>query len=186
LIHPLMKGKKGQQKNRFQSASVAAELPIVLWLLFCGLMIPLVIMASFSIRYSFLVAASRDAAFAAARCRTFETNVSSTEQSATNTAKTVAQTTAQQFREVSVKSVNTNIIITKLSDGSVSKQSRALAQPANTSTYAYQVEVIVNGQTQPILILSDLRFQNIPGLTAPIAVSVCSREFFENPQGLNQ
>lgn len=178
--------EKSMRESRLTLASVAAELPIVLWLLFCGLMIPLVIMVSFSIRYSFLVAASRDAAFAASRCRTFATDVSSTKQSAIHTSKTVAETVAQQFNEISLTSVNTNIIITKLADGTVSKQSSALAQPADTSAYAYQIEVVVNGQAQPILKLEDARLQNIPGLTAPIKVSVCSKDFFENPQGLNQ
>lgn len=166
-------------------ASVAAELPIVLWILFCGLTIPLVILISFSIRYNFLVAASRDAAFAASRCRTFASDVSSTKQSAIHTAESVAQACASQFKEVSVSSVNTNIIITKLKDGTVSKTNKALSQPADTSTYAYQIEVVVSGSTGPILKLSRGK-QNIPGLTAPINVSVCSRDFFENPQGLNQ
>ena len=168
-------------------AQLIAELPLVLWVMFIVLMIPLIDLATFTIRYTFLLAASRDAAMSASLARTFGTNPSSTELSAKNAATAAAQTEASAWSEVTVTSVTTNIVITKLSTGIVTRQSTPLSTPADTVNNAYQIETIVNGTTNPILRFSSSSFWgNIPGLTAPVPVSITSRAYFENPQGLNQ
>lgn len=167
-------------------ASVAAELPVVLWVIIVGMTIPLVVLVSFSIRYNFLVAASRDAAYSASRATTYAADVSATQLSAMHAADAAARLTASKFSEITVNSVSTNIVITRLSNGVVTLQSQALAQPADTTTYAYQLETIVNGSTTPLLVVDQNLWNGIPGLTAPINVSVASRAYFENPQGLNQ
>lgn len=174
--------------NTRRKAQAMAELPIVLWVIIVFLTIPLVDLTTFSLRYNFIMAASRDAAYSASRAKTFLTNVSSTELSAVNSATAAAQQTANAFSEVTINSVTTNIVITNLANGTVTRQSTKLLVPADTSTNAYQIETIVNGTISPLITMdpNGNYFVPIPGLTAPIPVSVASRGFMENPQGLNQ
>ena len=162
------------------------ELPAVLWVIIMMLTIPLVDLVTFSIRYNFLMAASRDAVYAASRAKTFRQDVSSSELSAVNSANQVARQTASKFSEVNINSVTSRIVITRLSNGAVTRQSTPLVQPADTSTYTYQLETDVNGSTSPILKVSSDYWANIPGLTSDIPVTITSRAYFENPQGLNQ
>lgn len=173
------------KKGKSRKGQAIAELPIVLWVIIMILAIPFVDLVAFSIRYNFLLAASRDAAYHASRSKTFLQNVSSTELSAVNAATQAAQQTASKFSEIRVNSVACNIVITRLSNGTVTKQSTPLQQPADTSTFAYQIETVLNGSANPLLNASSNYWANIPGLTSAIPVIISSRSYFENPQGLN-
>lgn len=168
------------------NAQAIAELPVVLWLLFLLLTIPLVDLTAFSLRYNYLLVISRDAAQAACRAKTFQTDVSSQELSAGNTANAAAIAAAAAFPDVTVNSVNTRIVITNISSGVTTRQSVKLAQPADVSANVYQIETVINGQTNPLLVVPQGYWSFIPGLTAPISVSVASRAYAEYPQGLNQ
>lgn len=167
-------------------AQALVELPIVLWVLILLLTIPLIDLTTFSLRYNFLLVASRDAAYSASRSRTFVQDVSANELSAVHTASQVASQVAARFPEITINSVNTYIVITRLSNGNTSKQSTALTTPADTSTFAYQIETVINGSTNPILKVDNSYWPTVPGLTAPIPVSIASKAYAENPQGLNQ
>ena len=168
------------------NGQAAAELVVILWIFLILIVLPFVDLVTFSLRYNFLLMASRDAAFAASRARTFQSNVSSSQLSAVNAASAAAQGTAAAFNNVSISSVNTYIVITRLSDGYQTRQNTKLANPADTSNYAYQIETVLNGSTNPLITMPQGYFAVIPGLTAPIDVSIASRSFAENPQGLNQ
>lgn len=183
---PLRNERISRRQYRPAKGSITAELPVVLWVIFVAMTIPLVAMVSFSIRYNFLVAASRDAAYTASRATTYAADVSPSELSAVHSADAAARVTASKFSEITVNSVSTNIIITRLSTGVITRQNQALAQPADTSTYVYQIETVVNGSTTPLLALEECYWNRVPGLTAPINVSIASKAYFENPQGLNQ
>lgn len=163
-----------------------AEMVAVLWIFLLLIALPLVDLVSFSLRYNFLLMSSRDAVYAASRSRTFQNNVSTTQLSAVNAANSAAQSTAAAFNGVSISSVNTYIVITRLSDGYQSRQNTKLSNPADTTNYAYQIETVLNGATNPLLTFAQGYFVPIPGLTIPIQVSIASRSFAENPQGLNQ
>jgi len=172
--------------TRTKRAQFIAELPVVLWVMIILLMIPLIDIVTFTVRYTFLLAASRDAASAAALAPTFLTNASSTNLSAVNTATATAQSDAAAWSVITVNSVTTKIIITQLSTGTLTIQSTPLSTPADTANYAYQIQTIVNGSTNPILQFPNNMFWGaIPGLTAPVNVSIASTAYFENPQGLN-
>jgi hypothetical protein len=187
----LVKRTSGKQvrrgdKSRLAHGQAVAEMGIVLWVLLFLIALPFMDLISFSLRYNFLLMASRDAAFAASRSRTFQTDVSSTQLSAINAASSAAQNTSSSFNSVQINSVRTYIVVTRLSDGLQTRQNSKLANPADTSNYVYQIETVLNGNANPLFTMPQGYFVSIPGLTAPINVSIASRSFVENPQGLNQ
>lgn len=161
------------------------ELPWALCVLFIFLCFPLLTLGAETIRYGFLLAASRDAAHMAAAARTFQTNSSSTDLSACNVASGQAALTASKFSNVTISSVTTNIVIIAISTNAVTRQSTPLTAPADTTNNLYGIEVVLHGTIAP-LIPGNPNFPQIPGLSGPITLTITSQEICENPQGLNQ
>lgn len=174
-----------QTNGRNNHGSYIAEAPIALWLLLVVFMFPFVDLAAATIRYTFIVMASRDAAHAASRAKSYLSDTSGSELSAVNLARNQAIATASGFSEITVNSVTTRILITDLGSKLVTSQTAPLATPADTSNNLYQIETVVSGQINPLLTFDAGILPDIPGLSAPIPVSVASREICENPQGLN-
>ncbi len=173
------------RKNEVKAQAIA-ELPLVIFVIFLLLTIPLVDLVCFSLRYNFLNIVAKETVHAASRAKTFQANVSPQDLSAVNLANVQAASSAALFPEITVNSVQTSIVITNLATGQTSRQNTKLLQPANTSTYTYQIETRINGQTNPIILMSTDYWGAVPGLTAPITVSIASRAYAECPQGLNQ
>lgn len=168
------------RRRRSRKGSTMADTPVTLWLLFLGLTFPLMDLASITMRYTFLLAAARDGAFAGSREQTY------TLADAALKAK-IAQT-ASSFTGITVNSVTTNVVTTNLATKAVARQPNKLAAPANPSTNLYQIEAQVQGTIQPFINMGGVGgiLPNVPGITAPVTTSVTCREYFENPQGLNQ
>jgi hypothetical protein len=143
-------------------------------------------LATVLLRYTFLVSAARDGVHAAARCKTFLTNASASENSAVHAAPLAVQATASSFSEVQVNTVNTHILVTNITSHQVADYAIPLKQPADTGANIYELETILQGQVNPLINMDTGYFPGIPGLTAPIPVTVAAREYCENPQGLNQ
>lgn len=171
---------KNVSKNRRARGSTMADTPVTLWLLFLGLTFPLMDLASITMRYTFLLAAARDGAFAGSREQTY------TLADAALKAK-IAQTAAS-FTGITVTGVTTNIVTVNLASKAVSRTPAKLAAPANPSVNLYQIEARVAGTIQPFINMGGVGgiLPNVPGITAPVQTSVTCREYFENPQGLNQ
>lgn len=167
-------------KNRSRRGSTMADTPITLWLLFLGLTFPLMDLASVTMRYTFLLAAARDGAFAGSREQSFTL--------ADAAMKAKINQTAASFTGITINNIATNIVITNIGTKAVTRQSVKLAAPANTSTNLYQIEAQVQGTIEPFINMGGLNsiVPNVPGVTAPVTTSVTCREYFENPQGLNQ
>ena len=161
------------------------DLPWTLCVLFVFLCFPLLTLGAVTIRYGFLLAASRDAAHMAAAARTFQTNSSTSDLSACNVASGQASLTAGKFTGVTVSNVSTNIVTIALSNNSVSKRTTPLTSPADTTNNIYGIEVSVTGTIAP-LIAGNPNFPRVPGLSGPMTVTISSQEICENPQGLNQ
>lgn len=171
---------------RRKIGSTLIDTPAALWLLFVLFLVPMIDLATVFLRYTFMVAASRDAAHAAAKAKTFRTDISTSERSAINMASSAATATASSFREIRVDRVVTQMVITDLSNQAVTRRTTPLTAPADTGINLYEIETTVVGQINPLVNFTAGAFPGIPGLSAPVPVSVTSREFFENPQGLNQ
>lgn len=181
-----MKMKSPKNQARHASAALTAELPLALWILFFLFTFPMIDMATMLLRYSFMVAATRDGAHAAGQARTFWTDSAPGQLSAKNAAASAVAATAAAFTEVSVSSVQAQIVSTSLTSSQVTRYSQPLGQPADTTNNLYEVEIVVKGQISPIIPMSSTTwFPVVPGLTAAIPVSVAAREYCENPQGLN-
>lgn len=169
------------KNKRNRKGSTIADTPITLWLLFLGLTLPLMDLASITMRYTFLLAAARDGAFAASREQTYTL--------ADAAAKARINATATTFTGITVTGITTNVVATNLASKAVIlRQPNKLASPANPNTNLYQIESVVNGTIQPFINMggSAAVLPNIPGVTAPVQTTVACREYFENPQGLNQ
>lgn len=178
--------KKNASKMRNQKASFIAEAPFALWALFFLFTFPFLDMATVLLRYTFIVAAARDGVHAAAQSKTFLTNASSTQVSAVNSAPAAVTQTASAFTEVQVNTVTTYILATNITNLQVSQYSAPLLQPADTTTYLYEIETVVQGTISPLIDMSGGALPAIPGLTTGVPVTVAAREYCEFPQGLNQ
>lgn len=109
--------------NRKDKGSVMADAPITLWLLLLGLTLPFMDLASITMRYTFLLAAARDGAFAASREQTFTL--------ADAASKAKINQTASSFNGITVSGITTNVVTTNISTKVVSRQPNKLASPAN-------------------------------------------------------
>lgn len=166
--------------------SLLVETPTALWILFVLLTIPMIDLASVMIRYTFMVAASRDAAHFAGRAKSFMSDLTVDDPSAMNLANTAARSTAGSFSEISVSSVTTRLLITNLATRVVTRRTTPLTSPADTTANLYEFEVSVAGQINPLVPFMAGPLARIPGLSAPVPVTVTSRSFVENSQGLMQ
>lgn len=172
-------------QRRKQTGSFVAELPAVLWLLFVLVTFPLVDLATVSMRYTFMLTTSRDAVSAASRAKTFHEDASATDLSARNAAREIATATAASFNGISISNVHTRIIATNLATNAIEYHDTPLTEPADSTNYLYAFETTVTGQLMPLIIMST-PFGDIPGLTAPMNISISSQKLCENTQGLNQ
>lgn len=174
-----------QERTR-NTGSVMVEAPIAIWLLFVLFTIPFIDLASIMLRYTFMVAASRDSVHAAAKAKSFISDLTPSDPSATSLANTVARQTSAAFSEITVTSVTTRLLVTDVATGSVKSQATVLSKPADSSANVYQFETTVTGLVNPLVPFLAGPFPGIPGLSAPVPVSVSSSEFCENPQGLTR
>jgi hypothetical protein len=133
-----------------------------------------------------LINASRLAAQAGSESKSFLTNVDAANLSCVNTVNLVVANCAASWSGVSVQKVTTSIVSSQYSTGVVTIQQTPLTVPANTSTYAYNCQVVLQGTLQPLFKMDGGMFNGVPGLGAPIQTTTRSEVVFENTQGLNQ
>lgn len=138
------------------------------------------------VRYVLLMNAAKLAAAQAAQCRSFQTDISASEKSAVHTANTIATTAVGYFKGVHLQQITTSIITCSYSGSTVTSRTTPLTSPPDASFNAYDVEVLLQAQIDPIITNSSLCASGIPGLTKPMTVIAKSDVVFENPQGLTQ
>lgn len=171
-------------KRRRKRGSAIVEAPIAIWLAILGLFMPLLCLATITLRYAFMITAAHEAAYQAAISKTFSTDVSTTDLCAINAADTTARSVASNFSGINITNVSTRIIQSDSQTSSLQVHSAKLNIPADTSRYVYVLETTVSGLVQPLISGHSL-FGDVPGLTGPMQVQVTSRKLAENPQGLN-
>jgi hypothetical protein len=176
-----------RNQARQARAALIAELPFALWVLFFLLLFPFLDMTTVLLRYTFIVAATRDGVHAAAQSKTFLSNASAGDLSAVNAAPQAVTACASGFSEITVSSVQTVILATNITNLHLTQYNNPLAQPADTTANLYEIETIVKGQVNPLIDVPPTgMIPAIPGFTAPVPVTVAAREYCEYPQGLNQ
>jgi len=173
--------------KRKRSGYLIAEAGPALWLIFMVFSFPLALFGSLGLRYSLLMNTVYSAAAAASQCKSFKTNTSSSDLSASNLASQLVQQAISQYPGITVSQTNSYIVIYPLGGSTSTRQSTPLTQPADISTNAYNLEVVVQAQVSPLLNYPPNGFfGNIPGLTGPISTTAKADSFFENTQGLTQ
>ncbi len=172
--------------RRSSSGNTMAEFAPTLLLLFCIFTFPLIAFGTLGVRYCFLLNAARLAAQSASQCKSFYTNYSTTDPSAVNIATAVATQSVKGFNGITLTSITTQIAICPLSGGAVTRQTTALAKPADTNLNSYNIEVLINGSINPLITLPKSILGTVPGLTGPVVTSARSSVYAEFPQGLNQ
>lgn len=173
------------QQHKKKQIGAIAEYVLGVFLLLFLLAIPLCDFVSVGIRINGLVCACRDAAFFAAKAKSFKADVSGTELSAVTTANNILKALPSHFNGISVPKVVTFIVVTDLTSGSVTRYSTPLATPANTDKFLYNIEVVATADIDPLIFFNRTIFGDIPGLTASFPMTIRSSEYCEFPQGLN-
>lgn len=175
-----------RQANRSTHGNTLAEFAPTLLLLFCIFTFPLIAYGTLGLRYCFLYNAARLAAQAGSQSKSFATDTSATQLSAVNIAKAVATQSVQGFKGIALTNITTQIAICPLGGSTVTRQTTALAKPADTNVNTYNIEVLVTGSISPLVTLPKSILGTVPGLTAPFVTSARCSVFSEFPQGLNQ
>lgn len=163
-----------------------AELPLAIWVLFIAITMPMIDLATISLRSTFLVAAAHEAAHAASRTKTFKVPIDENTPSAQALATTTVTDAMKRFSEVKATSTVTSMVVTSISDGSTTRRTTPLTQPADINNNTYTIEVVVTGEVNPLFTFNNSLFGHLPGLTGPITISCAAEELSEYPQGLNQ
>ncbi len=174
-------------KARLRGTTMA-ELPLVLWVVFVGIGMPLLSLTLITARYALFVEAAREAADAACSCQIFMPAAGSSAMDAVSLAQTTAQTVAATFPGISLNNVTCSIVVTPLAGGTstVGAANTALISAPDPSQNLYQLQVNLAGQIQPMLNVPTPEFVNIPGLSAPVAANISMTRVFQNPVGLTQ
>lgn len=173
-----------QIANRRESGSSLLEIPLVLWVMFGLLFVPMLALASITLRGAILDSVVRDAAHVASKARTFATNTDEglcAREAATNTVNEKLAA----FPGLTANSVDTAILTTNIASGAITRSNIALTS-VDSSRNIYQVETTVRATVDPLLGGNAAVFGPIPGFTTPMSVSHQSREMFENTQGLTR
>lgn len=173
-----------QYKIRTRKGSSLLELPCTLFVFLIMLMMPMLNLATTTLRCSLMGMAVTEGAHAASKAHSYE--VGTTEKPAAMTlANEIVSAAAGRFSGLHVDSIQTSIVTTNVASGEITKQSGKLTTPPDSSRFIYQIETNVQAHIDPLFMLTSI-FGAIPGITAPVPMSYSSREIFENPSGLNQ
>jgi len=171
---------KKRRHSRSAFGSSIAEMPVVLWAIFIGLLFPLAIMASMGYRASIVYFAT-DAA-----CRKASKAPSFTE--AQTRAATTMTTDLASFSGISNVVPALSIKVKALSSGSYTTSTTVLPPGSvNTSQNIYFVILGVDADIDPLVhFAGGFMGLNIPGLTGPHTLHFTSQAYVENPNGLTE
>ncbi len=181
-IHPVT--AKMTKARRDSRGSTLVELPVMLWLLFIVLFIPMLGLASITLRGALMDSVVRDAVHVASKSLTFATS-SADGPSATQAAQDTLTNRLSAFPGITASSVESRIVITEISSGTITRSTVPLAT-VDSSKFIYQLETTARGQIDPLIRGNQAIFGSIPGLSTPMSLEYTAREMFENPQGLNR
>ena len=173
-------------KTRNKSGQSLAEIGPTLWFALVIIFFPIITYSTIGVRYILLMNAAKLAAGQAAQCRSFLTDISPSEPSAVNRANTLSNQAVNAFTGIRLQQITTSIVTCSYSGTTVQKRTTPLTAPPDLSFNAYDVEVLLQAQIDPIITNSSLCSLGIPGLTKPMTVIAKSDVVFENPQGLTR
>jgi hypothetical protein len=174
--------------SRRRRGTTIAEMPLAMWIIILGICLPMLMIATMTLRFGFFWNACREAAQQAARCQTFQ-NDSAVGKSSVSVADLVATKSAQAFTGITITAVNVYIVQTDVNSRVCSKNAnrQKLGAAADIDNNIYDIQVELTGQVEPLIRSSTSGMMgDIPGLTGPFPVMVRAQYVCEVPQGLNQ
>lgn len=169
--------------RRSNEGNTIVELPFVLWAVLLVLFYPMVNYATIAIRSSFVFHAAETAALTASKARSFSTSTAA-DPSAQQLAIDTAHQALDQCSGIKLNGVDTEIVITKISDKSKSTSKTKLASSPNLAENTYQLQVTIDSSIDPLMMIDNQFFGDIPGITSPYSLKVTQRHYIENSQGL--
>lgn len=163
------------------------ETPLILMVIFVFLLIPMISLASITMRMSLVSSAVKDAVNVAAKSRTFATNTAS-EKCAVELARESINRSLSTMTGIRITEINTCILATNSTTGAITRSEGRLTTPADARQFVYQIETRVKGEVDPVIGggTGGGLLGGIPGLTAPIPIDIAAVEMAEFPQGLNR
>lgn len=177
---------KARSTNRNKRGSYIADFGPALFILVISVFFPLTNLVSITMRTALVNNAVQQTAAAAARAKTFNASISSTDLSAQAQASSTFSSLASNIGGFTTSNVQTSIIITNIASGTSTVQTTKLASPADTNVNVYAIRVTVTGTVSPLVSCSSSHFGSIPGLTTPFSFTSTASSFSECTQGLNQ
>ena len=179
-----MNSNGGRKQRRNRGTSII-EVPVSIWMVFVMLLMPMLGLASITLRVALMNAVVQDAAHSASRGKTFDTATPG-KPSVKDLAKATVLETLKKFSGLSVNSIDSDILITNIENGDVTRSEEKLTTPADSSRFIYQVEVAVKGRIDPIFGTDASFFGRVPGLTEAMPIAYVARQMAETPQGLDK
>ncbi len=178
IMKKFLRGPKSNGRRK-PPGSTLPELPLALTIMFLCLLMPLIDLATMTLRGTFVFSAALQAAHTAARANTYT-------QARTLASEQVAKV-GRAISGVQIKQIRATIIESPRSSPSRFKTyTQALPDDAAMADKLYQLEIAVDAEIDP-LVHVQLPFSDaqVRGLNAPFPISVSSRRFVENPDGLS-
>lgn len=169
--------------RRKQKGNSIVELPFVLWTILLVLFYPLVNYATIAIRSGFVFHAAQTAALTASKARSYSTSTAA-DPSAQQVALDTAHLALDTCDGIKLNNVETEIVITKISDKTKSTTKTKLTTPPNLAENTYQLQVNIDTSVDPLMKVDSQVFGSIPGITTAYNLKVSQRHFVENSQGL--
>lgn len=169
-------------RMRKETGSIA-ELPAVLWVLFCLLIFPLIDLASIGLRTAQVSMAAQRACQMASRAASFQTGVNGY-KSAVEIAQAETDNLVKDYGGVHLKKVSTSILVTSVDSHNVTVVEHALTSAANTADNIYQIRVEVSADVDPLITIPYIPIA-ISGVTQTMHVNCSDQQYAECPQGLN-
>lgn len=174
-----------KHNTRNNRGSSLLEVPVSLWMVFVVFFMPMISLATITMRAAIFSIAVHDAVSSAAKARTFD-QASTEGQSAKQKAADVFQQYLACFAGQRSAEIDLDILSTTVGSGVTTRSEDKLTVPANTSNAIFQIEGSAQGTIEPLIAGNPAIFGNIPGFTTPIVIKIAAREIAENPQGLNR
>ena len=160
-------------KKRNRRGNVIAEMPVVIYLLIVGLLIPCIALATYGYRAVMVYMCVRDSAYQASKSTSF-TNAQA------NALKT--WTTDSQAWTGVTGTIQTFIVTEPGNNAQLTKLGAAY-DPAKT----YMIRVAANCTLIPLWGSNGTWLgMSIPGFTAPLPITLNYSYYAENPQGLDK
>ena len=159
-----------------------AEVPAAMYVIFFGMLIPLIALATFGYRVSAIYFAVRDTCYKAGKSSTFST---APDDAIDNAATAWANDTAAWNGISGTQQIF--IVSQPIAGGAETVYSQKLPSPPNTQTNMYFIRLIANCQIQPFFPSGGgWMGLNIPGLTATYPLVMNYQYYVENTAGLTQ